>query len=72
MGRKLTEGVGLTSIGRDELPLIRGGAEASKYFEAVPEPNPIRMSRSSSLPVRYQENIPRPATGSGFRVAGAV
>jgi hypothetical protein len=79
MGSKLTEGVGLTRVGRDELRpgrdellLIRiglGSGTASKYLEASA---PTRTTGSSSLPFAYQENIPRPATGSGLRVAGAV
>lgn len=79
MGSKLTEPAGLTRVGRDELKpgrdehlLIRiglGSGTASKYMEASA---PTRTSRSSSLPFAYQENIPRPATGSGFIAAGAI
>jgi hypothetical protein len=63
-GSKLTEAVGLTSNGRDRAP--------SRPVFPNRKVSRNRTSRSSSLPFVYQENIPRPATGSGFIAAGAV
>jgi hypothetical protein len=70
IGSKLTEGVGLTSgsVGTSSCSSV--GIKKSMTGKN-------RTIRSLSLPVgarpyRYQENIPRPATGSGFIAAGAV
>jgi hypothetical protein len=61
MGSKLSEGVGLTSDGRDELPLAccnrPYGSRKPEEQELVPT-------------VRYQENKPRPTSGSGLKLAG--